>query len=53
LVKDFKWLDISKLDGFVSDVKEILKRNKLLTLERIDKICMQIQKRVDNVKNYN
>lgn len=50
LVKDFDWLDISKFDGFVSEVKEILQRNKLLTIDRVNKICLEVQKRIDNIK---
>lgn len=50
LVKDFEWLDITKLGSFVDEVKEILQRNKLLTIDRANKICLEVQKRIDNVK---
>lgn len=51
LVKDFKWLDVEKLDGFTQDVKEILQTNQLLTKERIEKICIEVQKRIDYIKS--
>lgn len=50
LVKDYKWLDINKFDGYVEEVRQILQRNKLLTKERIDKICKEIQKRIETIK---
>lgn len=50
LVKDFSWLDISKLDGFDQEVKEVLKKNKLLTKERVEKISIEVQKRIDYIK---
>ena len=49
LVKNISWLDISKLDGFIDEVKEILSSNKLLTDERIDKILEQIKSRIEFV----
>ena len=51
LVKNYKWLDINKLDGFVDEVREILSSNKLLTKERVEKICIEIEKRIDDIKN--
>ena len=50
LVKNFSWLDISKLDGFVNEVKDILSSNKLLSDERIEKIAEQIKLRIEYVK---
>ena len=50
LVKDFSWLDINKLNGFIDEVKEILKANKLLTEDRINKICIEIQKRIEYIR---
>ena len=50
LVKDFKWLDINKFDGYVEEVRQILKGNELLTNERIEKICQEIEKRIDQIK---
>lgn len=49
LVKNISWLDISKLDGFEEEVKEILLSNKLLSNERIEKIIKQIKSRIEYV----
>jgi len=49
LVKNISWLDISKLDGFVDEVREILSSNKLLSDERIKKIIEQIKLRIEFV----
>lgn len=49
LVKNISWLDISKLDGFAEEVKEILSSNKLLSNERIEKIIKQIKLRIEYV----
>lgn len=49
LVKNISWLDISKLDGFAEEVKEILSSNKLLSNERIEKIIKQIKSRIEYV----
>lgn len=51
LVKDFSWLDEKKLIGFTDEVRVILKSNKLLTEERIDKIIEQIELRIENIHN--
>lgn len=50
LVTNFNWLDINKLNGFEMEVKEILMKDKLLTSERIEKICLEVSKRIDNLK---
>lgn len=50
LVENFEWLNINKLEDFVDEAREILQNNKLLTSDRIDKICIEIQKRIDNIK---
>lgn len=50
LVKNIDWLDVSKLDGFVDEVKQILSQNKLLSENRIYKIGEQIQSRIDFIK---
>lgn len=47
LVKNISWLDISKLDGFTDEVKDILLSNKLLSDERINKIVEQIKSRIE------
>lgn len=49
LVKNLTWFDISKLDGFVDEVKKILLSNKLLTNERIEKNIKQIKERIEFV----
>ena len=49
LVKDFSWFDINKLEGFISEVEGILASNKLLSLERIEKIIKQIKERIELV----
>lgn len=49
LVKDFSWLDIRKLDGFTNEVREILTSNELLTPTRIDKIILEIEKRIEYI----
>ena len=46
LVKNMDWFDIKKLDGFVDEVREILLSNKLLSMDRIDKIIEQIELRI-------
>lgn len=51
LVKNISWLDISKLDGFVQEVREILSSNKLLSNERIEKIIEHIKSRIEFVKH--
>ena len=52
LVKNVSWLKIDKFDGFIEEVKEILAGNKLLSQERIDKICEQIKLRLDFIKQF-
>lgn len=49
LVKNISWLDITKLDGFVEEVKEILSSNKLLSCKRIEHIAEQIKLRIEFV----
>lgn len=51
LVKDFSWLDINLLDGFLDDVREILSLNELITKKRIDKIVNEIEIRINYIKN--
>ena len=50
LVKNIDWLDISKLDGFIDEVREVLSGNKLLSNERINKIIEQVKLRIEIVK---
>lgn len=49
LVKDFSWLDISKLDGFTEEVREVLFKNKLLSSDRVNKIVDEIKSRIEYV----
>lgn len=49
LVKDFSWLDTSRLDGFVNEVRDILNQNPLLSKERIEKICCEVNQRIDDL----
>lgn len=49
LVNNLDWLDISKLNDFPNEVKEILSSNKLLSSDRIDKIVEQIKIRIQYV----
>ena len=50
LVKNIDWLDISKLDGFIDELREVLSGNKLLSNERINKIIEQVKLRIEIVK---
>ncbi len=47
LVKNLDWLDVSKLDGFTNDVRNIFMQNKLLSKDRIDRIVELIDKRIE------
>lgn len=46
LVKNLDWFDVSKLENFTDEVKDILSKNKLISEERIDKIIYQINLRI-------
>ena len=50
LVKKLEWLNISKLEDFPKEVKNILSMDKLLSKERINKIVGQIKLRIEFVK---
>ena len=50
LVKNLDWLDISMLEDFSNDVKNILSLNKFLSEERINKIVDQVNKRIDIIR---
>ena len=50
LVKKMEWLNISKLEDFPNEVKNILSMDKLLSKERINKIVDQIKLRIEFVK---
>lgn len=51
LVKDFSWLDINLLDGFLDEVREILSEDEFITKKRIDKIVNEIEIRINYIKN--
>lgn len=49
LVKNLEWFDETKLDGFIDEVRSILLSNKLISVERIEKIVIEINKRIEYV----
>lgn len=49
LVKNLDWFDVSKLENFTDEVKDILLTNKLISEERIDKIINQINLRIEYI----
>ena len=49
LVKNLDWFDVSKLENFTDEVKDILLTNKLISEERIDKIIYQINIRIEYI----
>lgn len=49
LVKNLDWFDVSKLENFTDEVKDILLTNKLISEERIDKIINQINLRIQYI----
>lgn len=49
LVKNLDWFDVSKLENFTDEVKDILSKNKLISEERIDKIIYQINLRIEYI----
>lgn len=49
LVKNLEWFDETKLDGFIDEVRSILSSNKLISVERIEKIVIEINKRIEYV----
>ena len=49
LVKNLDWFDVSKLENFTDEVKDILLTNKLISEERIDKIIYQINLRIEYI----
>ena len=49
LVKNLDWCDVSKLENFTDEVKDILLTNKLISEERIDKIINQINLRIQYI----
>jgi len=51
LVKNTSWFKEEKLSGFTEEVREILKSNKLLSEDRINKIINQIELRIEYITN--
>ena len=49
LVKKMDWLDVSKLEDFPGEVKNILLMNKLLSKERINKIVNEVKNRIEYI----
>ena len=49
LVKNLDWFDLSKLENFTDEVKNILSKNKLISKERIDNIINQINLRIEYI----
>lgn len=49
LVKNLDWFDVSKLENFTDEVKDILLTNKLISEERIEKIINQINLRIEYI----
>lgn len=52
LVRNVSWFDYKKLEGFTSEVREILESNKLLSADRINKIVKQIEDRIKYIKDF-
>ena len=51
LVKDFSWLDVSKLDHIEKEILSILKDSETIDAERSEAICKFIRMRIDRLKN--
>jgi hypothetical protein len=53
LVRDFSWLDLSKLDGIEKDYKDILDKvlgNDEDSIRRIERLCIALKKRIEILK---
>ena len=50
LVDDFSWLDISKLEGFINEAKEILTLNKNISEYYISHSIEEMEKRIEYLK---
>lgn len=44
LMRDFSWLDVSALDGFADDVREVLSTSTRLSSDRIDAIARGVER---------
>ena len=51
LVKDFSWLDVSKLDNIETEILSIFKGSETIDAERSETICKFIRMRIDRLKN--
>ena len=49
LMRDFGWLDPTRLDGFAEEAREILAGNPNLDSERLDAVAHGIQRNIDTV----
>lgn len=49
LVEDLSWLDVSKLDGFVQELKDILSLNPKMDNDRIHRIAYAVEKRINKI----
>ena len=52
LVDNLSWLDLSKIESFPNEVKEILKLNDFLREDYIDKQIKDLKSRIEDVKKY-
>lgn len=52
LMRDFGWLDPSRLDGFAEEAREILVGNPNLDLGRLDAVTRGIQRNIETVLAY-
>jgi hypothetical protein len=51
LVRDFSWLDVSKLDDIETEILSIFKGSATIDTERSEAICKFIRMRIDRLKN--
>ncbi len=51
LVRDFSWLDVSKLDDIETEILSIFKGSETIDAERSEAICKFIRMRIDRLKN--
>lgn len=51
LMRDFSWLDVSALDGFGDDVREVLSAATRLPSDRIDAVACGVERNIERVKH--
>lgn len=49
LFHDFSWLDMSKLEGFTNEIREVLGQNPNIPMERVNLICAKVDKKIEKV----